>query len=347
MLVNTDAERTQALVLDRQAFGPDAALPWPDLLEQKPPEMKFSIDGKVTISFAAGAAFCLSPTPKPQGLAGDAYRGARAQAAWALESFAQLLPARALPLYPWRQLASLVEESPTKFLAGASLLATELARIEDYQSFRAEFSSLDTFAELVKGNKFSQVVLWSIVDRNRVTPVPPGHWLLIEDAVHFRASLKCHDNKPARHIESLPVGGSHIVAFPPRETGGDATLSLERYCRGRATRPSLDPISWATSFLLATNTARHGFRPSHQRPRRYGTYCIDPGRVCSKYDCVLGANLHPALPVDRHIFAKRIRVWVNAGGFIAPLDFVKSFVLYRRSTRNLAVCSQCGRRTNR
>ena len=322
VLVNTDAERTQALVLDRQAFGPDAALPWPDLLEQKPPEMKFSIDGKVTISFAAGAAFCLSPTPKPQGLAGDAYRGARAQAAWALESFAQLLPARALPLYPWRQLASLVEESPTKFLAGASLLATELARIEDYQSFRAEFSSLDTFAELVKGNKFSQVVLWSIVDRNRVTPVPPGHWLLIEDAVHFRASLKCHDNKPARHIESLPVGGSHIVAFPPRETGGDATLSLERYCREEqrvqasirflGPLPSFSqPTPRDTDLVLLTNG-----RGGMARIR------IDPGRVCSKYDCVLGANLHPALPVDRHIFAKRIRVWVNAGGFIAPLDFV-------------------------
>src|SRR6185436_16258536 len=36
--------------------------------------------------------------------------------------------------------------------------------------------------------------------------------------------------------------------------------------------------------------------------------------------CLLGANLHPALPVDRHIFAKRARVWVNADGFLAPLN---------------------------
>jgi predicted glycogen debranching enzyme len=49
--------------------------------------------------------------------------------------------------------------------------------------------------------------------------------------------------------------------------------------------------------------------------------CVDLGRVNSKYDCVLGANLHPTLPVDRHILAKRIRVWVNADGFITPLDF--------------------------
>ena len=29
--------------------------------------------------------------------------------------------------------------------------------------------------------------------------------------------------------------------------------------------------------------------------------CVDLGRVNSKYDCVLGANLDPTMPVDRHI----------------------------------------------
>ena len=48
--------------------------------------------------------------------------------------------------------------------------------------------------------------------------------------------------------------------------------------------------------------------------------CVDLGRVNSKYDCVLGANLNPSVPVDRHIFVKRLRVWVNANGFLSPLD---------------------------
>src|SRR6185436_6813857 len=47
---------------------------------------------------------------------------------------------------------------------------------------------------------------------------------------------------------------------------------------------------------------------------------VDLGSIQSKYDCLLGANLHSALPVDRHIFAKRARVWVNADGFVAPLN---------------------------
>jgi predicted glycogen debranching enzyme len=49
--------------------------------------------------------------------------------------------------------------------------------------------------------------------------------------------------------------------------------------------------------------------------------CVDLGRVNSKYDCALGANLNSTVPVDRHVFAKRIRVWVKADGFLSPLDF--------------------------
>ena len=48
--------------------------------------------------------------------------------------------------------------------------------------------------------------------------------------------------------------------------------------------------------------------------------CVDLGRVNSKYDCVLGANLNPSVPVDRHVFVKRLRAWVNANGFLSPLN---------------------------
>jgi predicted glycogen debranching enzyme len=44
------------------------------------------------------------------------------------------------------------------------------------------------------------------------------------------------------------------------------------------------------------------------------------GLVASKYDCLLGANLHPSAPSDRHVLAKRLRAWVNADGFITALD---------------------------
>ena len=72
--------------------------------------------------------------------------------------------------------------------------------------------------------------------------------------------------------------------------------------------------------------------------------CVDLGRVNSKYDCVLGANLHPAVPVDRHVFAKRVRVWVNADGFISPLDSENLRRLRRRPAGRLAFRGQRRRR---
>lgn len=339
VLVNTDVERPQTLVLDRQSIGVDASFPWVDLLGQKPLETKASIDGKISFSLAPGAVYCLSPTAKPEGLAGDAYRRARAQSAWALKALAQLLPARALPIYPWRELAALVEESPKNFLAAVSVLAIELAQEENSQSFLSKYSSLDSFVEFLKTQRFPQVVMWSLLDRNRITAVPPCHWLLIEDTVPFRAALKCEADAPASHVESIPVRTGHIAAFPPRDALGtdtpgiqnsrNATLSVERYT-------DKDQHLQASLRFLARTPFFSNYQSSitnHQSPitdrvlltnGRGGMarICVDLGRICSKYDCILGANLHPTLPVDRHVLAKRLRVWVNAGGFISPLDAV-------------------------
>ena len=59
---------------------------------------------------------------------------------------------------------------------------------------------------------------------------------------------------------------------------------------------------------------------------------VDLGRINSKYDCALGANLDPEVPVDRHIFVKRIRAWVNADGFLSPLDF-KNLTAFQGGTK--------------
>src|SRR5205823_895202 len=47
---------------------------------------------------------------------------------------------------------------------------------------------------------------------------------------------------------------------------------------------------------------------------------VNLGEIKSKYDCALAANLHPAVPVDRYVFVKRIRVWAMANGFISALN---------------------------
>jgi hypothetical protein len=150
--------------------------------------------------------------------------------------------------------------------------------------------------------------------------VPQNHWLLVEDTAPFRAVLNGSAAAP-QHVSSIRVGAKHIASFVPGQTAGDARLSLERYVKDyphieAAVRfVTLPPIAasqadrLADSLVLLTN-GRGGMA-------RLGT---DLGRIQSKYDCLLGANLHPGVPVDRHVLAKRVRAWVNADGFISALN---------------------------
>ena len=74
--------------------------------------------------------------------------------------------------------------------------------------------------------------------------------------------------------------------------------------------------------------------------------CVDLGTVKSKYDCLLGANLHPSVPVDRHVLIKRLRIWCNADGFIAPLIFenLYSFGFDERASWTFVVNAGNGRK---
>ncbi|HEY2083602.1 MAG TPA: amylo-alpha-1,6-glucosidase [Verrucomicrobiae bacterium] len=321
VLVNNDVEREQTLALERLA-GREAGAPieWKfDLLGQLMPEMKSNSKGDLEIKLAAGAAFCLSPTAQPVGLSGDGYRRERAQAVWAIQALSQSFPISQIGAGDWRKLAEIVGRSPFNFLAALSHLDLKLA----------ETDLLAAIESALERNGFPQVVRWNLIDRRRVTLVPPGHWLLIEDNVPFRGGLlevrgEKVEGRAARRVESVAVGNLHIACFASDGTVGDASLLLERYTEKdqeveasiRFLAPTPDDAKPETrnpkpeDLVLLTN-GRGGM----------ARLCVDLGRVNSKYDCVLGANLHPTLPVDRHILAKRIRVWVNADGFITPLDF--------------------------
>jgi starch synthase (maltosyl-transferring) len=296
-----------------------------DLLRQSPPEVKISPTGEVTISLPPGAAYCLSPAAQPRGLSGEPYRRARAQAAWAVQALNEEGAIHEIGQYDWRALAEIVNRSPCLFLAAIRQLGPQTS-LADLQAALATVSGLGSCPNVVR---------WSLLDCRRVTPVPPGHWLFIEDAAPFRASLEMPAaNGEARrlHVESIGAGKLHVCCFTPQHDAADATLFLERYAdkhqrveaaiRFLASEP---PTLSAPPAPLASRSEAKTARAPHLVLLTNGIggmarMGVDLGRVTSKYDCVLGANLHPGLPVDRHIFAKRIRVWVDADGFISPLD---------------------------
>jgi predicted glycogen debranching enzyme len=150
--------------------------------------------------------------------------------------------------------------------------------------------------------------------------VPPGHWILVEDSHPFRVRLSVADSAGAVRLEAVPVKGRWVAGIPPVMKCGDAELVVERYGDGELQlRGAIRLLGEAPEGI--SKTVAHGGMILLTNGRggmvRLG---VDLGEVQSKYDCLLGANLHDALPVDRHIFAKRVRLWVNAFGFISALD---------------------------
>ncbi|HEX7570171.1 MAG TPA: amylo-alpha-1,6-glucosidase, partial [Verrucomicrobiae bacterium] len=359
VLVNTDVEKENAVAVERRApprlveeksFPLAGPLPGaPADLKSEISHFKFELLGqplpkisgaheKILFHLPPGGALCLAPTEKPAGLSGEDYRRTRAQAAFAFEALNKIIPVETVDGLNWRWLAEQAARSPKNLLAAAS----------EFAARDAKTPLSDLLREVDAGKIFPRVVTWTLLDARRVTLVPPGHWLLIEDSAPFRATLerpKAEGRmKPGKanavHVQSVPAGNVQVACFAPRECGagvppangltggtpvplfcGAAELILERYA---ATSQN---VSAAICYL--PSTPRSALRAPHSNDlvlltngiggmARLG---VDLGRIRSKYDCALGANLNPAVPVDRHVFVKRLRVWVNADGFLSPLDF--------------------------
>jgi len=324
VLVNTDVEKENPVTIS------SAGLPAPDfeidLLGRPLPE--FSAEsGKITFTLAPGACYCLTPAAEPRSLSGDAYRRARAQAAFAIQAMNCVLPLETIPSFPWQGLANLVDEAPDRFLGAVSRLEAGLAK---FKSSNASKPSLEQVVAMAKSfQEYPCVITLTLLDARRVTLVPPGHWLLVQDSAPFRATLTIRTpDADARtqnvHVQSIAVRSGHVAFFPPLDMAADAELFLERYAA------TSQKVNASIRFLSAEPKLP---TPGHQLPSPVSLVlltngrggmariCVDLGRVNSKYDCVLGANLDPNLPVDRHVFVKRVRVWVNADGFLSPLDF--------------------------
>ena len=332
VLVNTDPEIARAASVP-QALLDELQAPTFDLISGRNITWQMAAGGVAALSLKPAECLCLARQAQPAGLAGEPYRQARAHAAVAVTALARVLPLRQIGPCPWTLLAEMVAKAgPLQFLSALSGLALADAGANTMEALKVAIAT----------QPFPTVVAWNPEDRPRITPVPPGHWLLIEDTAPFRATLAVQGESPARHLESIPIGHRHFAAFPPRTEGGDARLALTRYgpevkrleaaVRYLDEHPRMpvadDPIplrdpsvscrtnppgrepAWDLSGVALLTNGRGGMA----RLR------IDLGGIQSKYDCLLGANLNPEFPVDRHVFAKRARVWVNADGFLSPLD---------------------------
>ena len=320
VLVNLNDKKPASLCLPRDQFFARAQSVW-DLLSQteySPREHRENVE----FLLSPAQSLCLASYKDPTGLSGQIYRTRRSQYAWAVDLLSHSLEPEEFGPHQWVELAEWVERDPRRFLGAIRYLSRALAG-------RNLLSALTSAAA---EEKLPEVILWSIPERRRVTPIPPHHWLLVEDTVPFRVTLTWGERR--EHHESVPMGARHVAAFRPLDIFeqprlGAATLNLERYgANEREVTGRLLYLPPLPAFPAQLPTPLHPAGSHLNAPLALLTngiggmarICVDLGALKSKYDCILGANLHPTVPVDRHVFVKRIRVWANADRFITPLN---------------------------
>ncbi|MCX8108996.1 MAG: glycogen debranching enzyme N-terminal domain-containing protein, partial [Verrucomicrobiae bacterium] len=326
VLVNLHTEQDQTIELGIREIAPAGFEV--DLLGQPPPISAVEVH-RVAFKLPPASAYCLAGVSSPRGPKGDVYRRRCSARALALNVLTKHVTPEEINPAELELLANWVERDLAGFLSSATYLEEKTRSVKAIVDRHAAGAAVDSQSpeslierlEAARG-AYPRVVLWDTTDRTRVTPVPASHWLLIEHPDQFDVTLEMQGAGIRWHARSEQIGNRHVACYPPNKTAGVAKLTFECYRH----RPSeiraeivfldtaVDVLPFQLRFpenrgILLTNG-----RGAMARLR------VDLGSVRSKYDCLLGANLNPDHAVERHVLAKRARVWVNADGFLSPLD---------------------------
>ena len=317
VLANLDMERARSVRLPvTEVLGSDGSER--ALQSALPVQGEWSqhlVGGDVEFTLEAGLAICLQPASTvPAAENGERYRCLRAVACAALEALASVLEPEAFGTYDPATLAGFVSEDVEGFLGSLRLLTpsdTEGGLVEALRNARSLAA-------------YRTVIVWDVDDARRITFVPLNHWLLIQHSAAFEVCWTS-DVTPhsSRFKRSVQIGESHCVCIAPDALSGLVRLQL-RCLDGRG-KPPVDALlrCAAPGSLLAPKSKTPVVGDIVLLANQRGGMARIPAdfsSIQSKYDCFLGANLHPTVPVDRHVFVKRVRLWAMVNGFLSALD---------------------------
>lgn len=182
-----------------------------------------------------------------------------------------------------------------------------------------------------------RVVFWQWPrDLHREVMVPPKHFLLVKANDPFHVSIIDGFEEDERVIsteESLPTAdGKHFILFVPREPVPIAThraLKIILYKKSGNRHET-------SSLLFLSDAAKTTFNAVLRRTdliqgnhlflstNGIGGMCrtnVHWGKLNSKYDALLAANLNPDSPDDRRIMFTRCRAWIVYQGYSQEICF--------------------------
>ncbi|SMD00947.1 glycogen debranching enzyme, putative [Desulfocicer vacuolatum DSM 3385] len=174
--------------------------------------------------------------------------------------------------------------------------------------------------------KQSRMVTWNWdADRRRTVMVPPGHCVLVLAHKNFRADIRQtlrNSVKTVGYEEALPMASGHFFAvFPPLKTNSfhrELTFRIRLFQNGKTHEHN-------SSLLFLAQPRTLPFQAGFSRKK----IMADPslkfldvngrgavlraaawwGRLESRYDGLLCANLNPEYPENRWMLLARYRIW--------------------------------------
>lgn len=176
---------------------------------------------------------------------------------------------------------------------------------------------------LFEGQTDIPYVVWKWPeDLRREVMIAPGRSILVSSPVRFRfhvvrpgdgrviataRSISCSDGRFVSILPALPVPDKplelKISVFVSEDAGlrrDNAVLMLLPADVDKAV------VSLTRDeFFLKGRT----FLQTNGRGAAVHV-CVESGRLLSRYDAIMLANLHPEIPVDRHIMWRRFRIWM-------------------------------------
>jgi predicted glycogen debranching enzyme len=307
VLINLDAEQPRSARLSRALWEGLGTHPV-DLLADTLPGTEALDGGEIEVVVGPGESICFAPHAEPRGPSGERYRRLRAQAAWGYTQLAAALPQECIGAAGYAPFARFIEESPEAFLTAVSHVTPEAAA----------GGLLEALAEAGTRAAYQPVVVLRPEHTSRINLVPPDHWLLLRDTFPFSAAYT--DGATKVTLLSLAMGDEHVACIPPRAgtEERDVVILLDRFVEAGQAIPI--PLRFLANVPVVARSARDGTVLLTNGRGGMSRVHADFGRVRSKYDAFLAANLHPEVPEDRWVLVKRLRACVNADGFITALD---------------------------
>ncbi len=177
--------------------------------------------------------------------------------------------------------------------------------------------------ELYEGRTDVPYVVWKWPeDLHREVIVAPGRSILISSPVRFRfyvirpedgrviataRSISCADGRFVSILPAFPVPDKPLELRVSVFVSEDAGLRRDNAVLMLLPKDVDKAVVSLTrdEFFLKGRT----FLQTNGRGAAVHV-CIESGRLLSRYDAILLANLHPEIPVDRHIMWRRFRIWM-------------------------------------